>query len=76
MYRVSWHRHEDKALADSALTGEALTAALEDYIRRQNRHLTDVRLQRATAADGHGAGPGTSERWYDVTYVADDGEGY
>lgn len=73
---MSWNRHEDRALADSTLTGEALTAALEDYIRQQNRHLTDVRLQGATATDGQGAGLGTSERWYDVTYVADDGEGY
>jgi len=54
-------------LADSALTGEALLAALEDRIRGQNPHLCDVRLERATAAEGDG--------WYDVVYLADDGSG-
>lgn len=64
---VSWTRYEGRALADSSLTGEALLAALEDRIRGQNPHLCDVRLERATAAEGDG--------WYDVVYLADDGSG-
>lgn len=73
---MSWNRREAPALADSTLTGEALTAALEDYVRVQNPHLTDVRLQHAIATDRYDASAGPSLRWYDVIYVADDGEGY
>lgn len=70
---VSWTRYRGRALADSTLDGDALHAELEDYIRVDNPHLTDVRLERATAAAAHDARP--SKRWYDVTYLAEDPEG-
>ncbi|OBK29981.1 hypothetical protein A5634_17055 [Mycobacterium asiaticum] len=70
---MSWNKHEAKALADSTLRGDALTAALEDYVRAHNPQLTDVRLDQATATEEFDTPP---QRWYLVTYLADDGEGY
>ncbi len=74
MSDVSWARYTGRALADTALANGALDGQLEDYIRVHNPHLTDIRLERATAADGHDAPP--HQRWYDVTYLADDGQGH
>ncbi|WP_068178756.1 hypothetical protein [Mycobacterium sp. UM_CSW] len=68
---MSWTRYEGRVLADTALTGDALEAALEDHVRVQNPHLTDVRLESAVAAedyDTQATGPG---RWYRVTYLAE-----
>ncbi|OBH05267.1 MULTISPECIES: hypothetical protein [unclassified Mycobacterium] len=73
---MSWTRHRGKALAEVALTGDALLAELEDYIRLENPNLTDVRLERATATDGYDAGARSPRRWYEVTYLADDGQGF
>jgi hypothetical protein len=58
------------------LTGDALLAELEDYIRVQNPQLTDVRLEHATAAEGAALGAAPPRRWYQVTYLADDGQGH
>ena len=58
------------------LTGDALLAELEDYIRVHNPLLTDVRLERATATEEYDTGVRPPRRWYMVTYLADDGEGY
>ncbi|ATO63537.1 hypothetical protein [Mycobacterium avium] len=69
---MSWTRYETRALADTSLRGDALHAALEDYIRVQNPQLTDVRLERATATGASGGPPGS--RWYQVTYLAEDPE--
>lgn len=72
MSPVSWTRYDGRALADVRLAGEALHAELEDYIRVDNPHLTDVRLERATASepfDGE-----AHKRWYEVTYLAEDPE--
>lgn len=60
------------ALADKTLTGGALLAELEDYIRVHNPHLTDVRLELATATEGSDPGVRPPRRWYKVTYLADD----
>lgn len=68
---MSWTRYEGRALADTTLDGEALHAELEDYIRVDNPHLTDVRLERATATESCDEPP---KRWYDVTYLAEDPE--
>jgi hypothetical protein len=73
---VSWAKREAKALADTTLRGDALLAELEDYIRVHNPLLTDVRLERATATEEYDTGAQPPRRWYDVTYLADDGEGY
>ncbi|HTY34117.1 hypothetical protein [Mycobacterium sp.] len=73
---MSWTRYEGKALADTTRTGAALLAELEDYVRLQNPHLTDVRLERATATEAHETGVRSPRRWYEVTYLADDGQGY
>ncbi|MDM4143151.1 MULTISPECIES: hypothetical protein [Mycobacterium] len=70
---MSWTRYTGRALADTGLNGDALHAELEDFIRVDNPHLTDVRLERATAAEMDSAGP--AKRWYDVTYLAEDPEG-
>jgi hypothetical protein len=70
---VSWTRYTGRALADTGLDGDALHAELEDFIRVDNPHLTDVRLERATAAETDSAGP--AKRWFDVTYLAEDPEG-
>ena len=70
---MSWTRYEGRAAADSSLKGDALLAALEDLIRVQNPHLCDVRLERATVAEGDDAPAAT--RSYRVVYLADDGSG-
>lgn len=70
---MSWTRYTGRALADTTLDGDALHAELEDSIRVDNPHLTDVRLERATATETDSAGP--SKRWYEVTYLAEDPEG-
>lgn len=69
---MSWTRYTGRALADIGLDGDALHAELEDFIRVDNPHLTDVRLEQATAFEADGAGP--SKRWYQVTYLAEDPE--
>ncbi len=73
---MSWAKREAKALADMALTGDALLAELEDYVRVHNPGLTDVRLERATATEEYDGDVQPPRRWYEVTYLADDGEGY
>lgn len=72
MSSVSWTRYDGRALADVSLDGEALHAELEDYIRVDNPHLTDVRLERATASEPFDAR--ARQRWYEVTYLAEDPE--
>lgn len=72
MSSVSWTRYDGRALADVSLDGEALHAELEDYIRVDNPHLTDVRLERATASEPFDAK--ARKRWYEVTYLAEDPE--
>jgi hypothetical protein len=72
---VSWTRHEGTALADITLTGDTLHAALEDDIRVHNPHLTDVRMEQATATDRYDARRRPPARWYEVIYLADDGQG-
>jgi hypothetical protein len=72
MSDVSWSRYEGKAPAEITLTGAARDAELEDFIRLQNRHLTDVRLEQATATGDEDS----NRQWYRVTYLADDGEGH
>jgi hypothetical protein len=76
MSSVSWTRYEGRALADTTLTEAARDAALEGYIRLHNPHLTDVRVEQATATDEYDTRMHAPTRWYDVTYLADDGEGY
>ncbi|OBH01665.1 hypothetical protein [Mycobacterium sp. E3247] len=73
---MSWAKREAKALADTTLTGAALLAELEDYVRVHNPGLTDVRLERATATEEYDNSVEPHRRWYVVTYLADDGEGY
>jgi len=73
---VSWTRYEGRALADITLTGAARDAELEGYIRVHNPHLTDVRVEQATATEEHQTHMQMPARWYDVTYLADDGQGY
>jgi hypothetical protein len=72
MSGVSWSRYEGTAPAERTLTGAARDAELEDFIRLQNPHLTDVRLEHATATGDED----TNRQWYSVTYLADDGEGH
>jgi hypothetical protein len=72
---VSWTRHEGTALADITLTGDALHAALEDDIRVHNPHLTDVRMEQATATERYDTRIPPSARRYKVIYLADDGQG-
>lgn len=69
---VSWTRYEGRALADTSLDGDALHAQLEDYVRLCSPHLTDIRLERATATESYDTSAQPPRRWYDVTYVADD----
>ena len=69
---MSWTRYEGRALGDITLTGGALHAALEDYVRVHNPHLTDIRLERATATEGYDTGVQPPGRWYEITYLADD----
>ncbi|UXA05971.1 hypothetical protein KXD96_24340 [Mycobacterium sp. SMC-2] len=73
---MSWAKREGRALADMTLTGDALLAELEDFVRVHNPDLTDVRLERATATEEYDTGSQPPRRWYVVTYLADDGEGY
>ena len=71
---MSWSRYEGKAPAETTLTGAARDAELEDFIRLQNPHLTDVRLEQARATDND-VDLQPTRQWYSVTYLADDGEG-
>jgi hypothetical protein len=73
---VSWSRYEGRAPADITLTGAARDAELEGFLRLKNPHLTDVRLEQATATDGDGPGCQAYLQWYSVTYLADDGQGH
>jgi hypothetical protein len=68
---VTWTRYEGRALADVSLTGEALDAALEDQVRVQNPHLTDVRLESVTATESYDTRVTPPRRWYQVTYLAE-----
>jgi hypothetical protein len=76
MSGVSWSRYEGKAPAEITLTGAARDAELEDFIRLQNPHLTDVRLERATLTETDDLDGQQDRQWYSVTYLADDGEGH
>jgi hypothetical protein len=76
MSGVSWSRYEGRAPAERTLTGAARDAELEDFIRLQNPHLTDVRLEQATPTEADGVGVQPDRQWYSVTYLADDGEGH
>jgi hypothetical protein len=71
---VSWTRYEGRALADMSLTGGALEAALEDHVRVQNPHLTDVRLESVIATESYDTGVTPPRRWYQVTYLAEGDE--
>ncbi len=73
---MSWTRYAGRALADTTLSEEALFAELESQVRVQNPNLTDIRLERATATEAYETDGGSPRRWYDVTYLADNGEGY
>ena len=73
---MSWARYEGRALGDTTLADDALLAELEDYIRVHNPNLTDVRLELVTATEEADTPARPSRRWYEVTYLADDGEGY
>jgi len=73
---VSWSRYEGKAPAELTLTGAARDAELEDFIRLQNPHLTDVRLEQATLTEADDVDVQPDRLWYSVTYLADDGEGH
>lgn len=73
---MSWTRYEGRALAETTLTGDALFNQLEDYVRVGNPRFTDVRLAQATATDAYDTRVQPPKRWYTVTYLADDGEGY
>lgn len=68
---MSWTRYEGRALADITLAGGARDAQLEDYIRMRNPHLTDIRLEQATATEGYDTSVQPLRRWYKVTYLAD-----
>jgi hypothetical protein len=76
MSGVSWSRYEGKAPAERTLTGAARDAELEDFIRLQNPHLTDVRLEQATLTEAGDVDVQPDRQWYSVTYLADDGEGH
>lgn len=76
MSRMSWSRYEGRAPAQPHLTGAARDAQLEDFVRLQNPHLTDVRLEQATVTDGDRTARSAGLQWYRVTYVGDDGEGH
>ena len=73
---MSWSRYEGRAPADITLTDAARDAELEGFLRLKNPHLTDVRLEQATATDGDDPGGQPHLQWYSVTYVADDGQGH
>ncbi|MGA8329568.1 MAG: hypothetical protein WB777_09785 [Mycobacterium sp.] len=72
---MSWSRYEGRAPAELTLTGDARDAELEGFLRLQNPHLTDVRVETATATEGDGADTRAQVQWYSVTYLADDGQG-
>ncbi len=72
---MSWTRYEGRALANVSLTGAARDAELEGYIRIHNPHLTDVRLEQAIATEDYDTQLHPSSRWYNVIYLADDGQG-
>jgi hypothetical protein len=76
MSGVSWSRYEGRAPAEITLAGAARDAELEDFIRLQNPHLTDVRLERATLTEADELDGQPDRQWYSVTYLADDGEGH
>jgi hypothetical protein len=76
MSGVSWSRYQGKAPAERTLTGAARDAELEDFIRLQNPHLTDVRLEQATLTEAGDVDVQPDRQWYSVTYLADDGEGH
>ncbi|MGC2655631.1 MAG: hypothetical protein WA317_18985 [Mycobacterium sp.] len=69
---MSWSRYEGRALADIRLQGGALFAQLEDFIRLDNPHLTDIRLERAAPTGDYDPRVDPPRRWYDVIYLADD----
>ena len=73
---MSWSRYEGKAPAAVTLAGAARDAELEDFIRLQNPHLTDVRLEQATLTEADDVDVQPDRQWYSVTYLADDGEGH
>jgi hypothetical protein len=68
---LGWHRYQGRALADAALTGEARDTELEAFIRLDRSDLCDVRLESATETNEHEG----ARQWYDVIYLADDGDG-
>ena len=68
---MSWKRYEGRALADTNLTGDALEAALEDRVRVENPHLTDVRVESVLATEDYDTGLTPPRRWYRVTYLAE-----
>ena len=68
---MTWTRYEGRALADAALTGDALGAALEDQVRVQNPHLTDVRLESITETNNYDTGVAPARRWYHIIYLAE-----
>jgi len=73
---VSWSRYEGRAPAEITLTGAARDAELEDFLRLQNPHLTDIRLERATATEDYDTDIRPRRQWYSVTYLGDDGQGH
>lgn len=73
---MSWSRYEGRAPAEITLTGPARDAELEDFLRLQNPHLTDIRLERATATEDFQTDIKPPRRWYSVTYLADNGQGH
>jgi hypothetical protein len=73
---VSWSRYEGRATAEITLTGAARDAELEDFLRLQNPHLTDIRLEQATATKDYETDTLPPRQWYSVTYLADDGQGH
>jgi hypothetical protein len=73
---VSWARYEGRAPAQATLSGAARDAELEDFLRLQNPHLTDIRLEQATPTEAFDTGIEPARRWYVVTYLADDGQGH
>lgn len=68
---MTWKRYEGRALADATLTGGALEAALEDRVRVENPHLTDVRLESVTATESYDTRLTPPGRWYRVSYLAE-----
>ena len=76
MSGVSWTRYEGRASAEATLSGAARDAELEDFLRLQNPHLTDIRLEQATATEAPATGTGPARQWYSVTYLGDDGQGH